>query len=561
MSNQDGDHKFIKQAREALNYQREWRQRNQILYSYYDGDQWTAEEKEELETRHQQASVLNITRPIVDMIMALEQQRRTDRKVVARERTDEDISDVLTHLLKQIEDENSSTYFEAQAFRQAIIGGAGWLQYSEKKDSSGRSQIIDHHVPWEEVFWDPFMRRPDAVDARYIIRRVWMDVAEAVERWPNKKKEIESEHHRLDILFGQLDDEGVEFEGQEFKAQLETAFFLSAEDRQRIGISDHWYRDPKDDNKVHQVMYFGNIFLKGSEDGENPSPYENDFYPLVPCFASRKIDGTPIGAIEIVRPIQDMLNKANSKFQWTISSLRVLYEVEAVHDESNLRDEIAKPNSLIPLNPGALAGQKISISDSFQESSHLMEWMQFLIQMAQRSTGVNDAVLGFGGVNARSSIQESGRIIQGAQMQTSLIENLFFTKKQAAKVKLMLIGQYYDDERIVRVLGPGGEEKILDINSRITSSETGEQMPLNEIKDILKYDVVLTEVKPFDTVRQQSLQMLSEVAKAFPSPVFLKIFLENMDIPNKEQYIKEFNQELSQGPAGAQGIASPGGQT
>jgi len=255
MSNQDGDHKFIRQAREALNYQREWRQRNQILYSYYDGDQWTAEEKEELETRHQQASVLNITRPIVDMIMALEQQRRTDRKVVAREKTDEDLSDVLTHLLKQIEDENSSTYFEAQAFRQAIIGGAGWLQVSEKKDASGRSQIIDHHVPWEEVLWDPFVRRPDATDARYIMRRVWMDVDEAIDRWPNKKKEIESEHHRLDILFGQLDDEGVEFEGQEFKAQLETAFFMAADDRRRIGISDHWYREAKDKNRVHHDPY------------------------------------------------------------------------------------------------------------------------------------------------------------------------------------------------------------------------------------------------------------------------------------------------------------------
>ena len=527
-----GLHQFERFAREAAQYQSKWRKRNELNFSFYDGDQWSNEDLEILEARKQQATVLNVIRPTIDIIMSLEAQQRTDLQIVPREKTDIETADILTEALKQVYDSNDYNYFQAQALREGLIGGIGWLEVGIEKDENDETQITVNKIPWEEVFWDPFMRRPDGSDARYIIRRIWMDLDIAKKKWPDKADELQSQFRDFDA---QLD---LDFKGQEEAAQsIVNAFYVHPQTR-RVGINETWYMD--NEEVVRYVVFHGSVFLEGSEEGKNESPFNFNIYPLIPYIASRNRDGEPIGVAQIVRSIQETINKINSKYLWTISSRRVIVEADAIEDPEEIRDEMAKPDSLIVVNPGVLTAGKIKVDTDFSESQLLMQMLQFQIQMSQRVSGVNDALQGIGGINARTASQESSRIIQGAAVQSSLIENLYFTKRQVAKVIMKLMGQFYTESRVIRITQPNGDFEFRKLNEPFQSEETGEKFILNNIEDILRFDVVLREVAPFNTIRQLTLSMFSEVFKAgiFPPEVASEIFVELSDIPNKERHLK-----------------------
>jgi hypothetical protein len=547
---------------DAQLYQEAWRERNNNNFSYPDGDQWTAAEEEALQARGQQATVLNICRPTLDMVCAMYSQRKSDFQVVGREMSDDELAGVLTELLKQVYDQNDYDYYEGQLFRTGVTGGMGWMQISVKEDELKQSQIHVDHIPWEEVYWDPYFRRPDGSDARYIIRQIWMDRDTVVKRWPTK----------ADALNSHFDAYREDFEGQEYYAQYNTGsgeFAYYDHRNRRVAINEVWYRD--DEGRMRHCIYTSNIFLKGgTEDSQNEMPYRNpdtdeelNAYPLVPYIASRNRKGEPQGVIHWIKPIQDTLNKVYSKWQWNICTRQVVAEEDAVDDPEQVRAEVAKPNGFILTRPGKLGG--FQILKNIEESAHLANMMQFLVGMGQRVSGVNDALLGMGGVNARSAEQEASRLLQGAQMQTAMLENLMFSKKRIAHVILRLMGLYYTDERTVRVTQPNGTYEHYLLNQEYEGAN-GENILYN-IENILRYDVVLRPVAAYNSVRQNTMTSIVEAAKsgALPAPIAAKLIIELVDIPDKQRIIQELEQfqkqqeQLAQQQMQAEMAAQAGG--
>ena len=100
MDNRILNHKFHRWLVNTENFERDWRKRNQRNFDFYDGDQWTADEKETLINRGQQPTVLNLIRPTIDMVLSLEVEKRSDLQVVGRNPDDVEIGDILTALLK-----------------------------------------------------------------------------------------------------------------------------------------------------------------------------------------------------------------------------------------------------------------------------------------------------------------------------------------------------------------------------------------------------------------------------------------------------------------------------
>jgi len=533
------DHKFQRMLSSSVLYQQEWRERNTDNYAYYDGDQWTKEEVTALELRGQQASVLNIIRPTVDQILALEVNKRADIQVVGREPDDGGTADVLSKLLKQVFDQNSFNYYQGKAFREGVIGGAGWIEVSVEEDDTGRNEVMVNHIPWEEIYCDPYSKKPDGTDARFIIRQVWMDRDQVIELYPDHKDEIIKE---MDLLTTAIT---ADYKGHEREAQLQAGIdTLYDQVRRRVAVNETWYKDAT--GTIRYVVWMSNVFLEGEDPGDesvedtmNESPYSANVYPLVPFYAFRNRKGEPQGVVEFIRPIQDALNKSQSKYIWTQSARQSIVEEGAVDSPEEWREEIAKPDGVLTVAPGRLNGVKIL--DHVNESTLLMQNMQFLLAMSQRVSGVNDATLGIGGTNARSAQQESTRLIQGSRMQTSIIENLFFTRRQVAKVVLRFIGQFYNDSRVVRITQPNGFNAFIELNGERTDEQTGETFKVNEIDDLLKFDVVLKEVEPFTTVKQLQLQQVVETAKAgvLPEEIAGQLIISLMDMPGKQELLQD----------------------
>jgi len=536
------EHRFHTMLLDAIRHEHDWRERAERNFRYYDGDQWTDAEIKTLQERGQQATVINICRPQVDSLHSIYLQRKTDLKVLGREISDDQDAQVATHLLKQVMDQSGFEFGESQWFRSGCIPGIGWLEIclepDEMDDSANPEEnIYVRHVHFEDIFFDPYARSMDGSDFKWVCRRVWMSTERLKELYPTKSEDVS----RVSTTLGDA------FNGAERFAQATTADTAAVKyydgENQRIAVYEMWYKDAS--RKVHRVVFAYDVFLEGGDDDSmNDDPLECNIIPFVPFIAARSRQGLPLGIIDFTYPLQDSLNKLYSKWQWNMMTRQMIIEDGAADDIDFVRRELAKPDGIIALEVGGLG--KIEIPDNINESQHLSNMMLMISQFSQRVSGINDALLGVGGVNARSAEQEASRQIQGAAMQSAILDNMFCSKKRLGRIVLKMIAKHYTMRKVARTVAPNGESQYYQINEAYVDS-AGREVK-REIKDIMRYDLVIEVAPQFDTVRQNQLQNIAEVAKTgvIPAPIASEIIVQLADLPDKQALLEKMQQYFSQ---------------
>ncbi len=552
MPEYDYQNRFKRMLESAERFEEEWRRGNQDHFRYYDGDQWTDQERESIAARGQPAVTMNIVGPFIDMVRAMEIQQRVNIQVVGREESDDSMATLLTALLKQVFDRVKLDYFVSKAFKDALVGGRGWLECGVRADSRGKDQIYVDYVPWQQVYVDPCSIRPDASDARFIVRVKWLDRDVVEKLFPGAAEMLDERW-----------EEDTSFKGQEYEAQR------TAPDRgigkyydfrsRRVKICQCWYTMPTRKSvevvdeetgrkaqkdvfwqKVHHVIFCDDIILEGSamDDSRNGNSVDVDIFPLVPMLCETDHKGHPVGMVKNMLTLQDEINKLNSKMIHKFGTRQVTVESSACRDPEEIQLQAQRPDGLIVLNDGGLG--KIRVDYNTSDMGYITNYMQMVFQMMQRETGINDSTLGLGGTNERSGVIQSARIAQGASLHTSKLDNLFYCRERIAYVVLRLIGAYYTDYRVLRVTQPNGVTEDFAFN-QVERGEDGKPVRiLHKIEDTLDYDVVMKRVQPFTSIRDRQLTILSEVLKTgvLPPEIACEMLLELSDIPNKEDILR-----------------------
>lgn len=581
MSERIPNHMFARFLMSARRFEESWRKENQQNFEYCDGEQWTDAEKEAIESRGQQPTVINTILPTVEMVCSVAHDRRADFQVVGREGSDDEKATLMTALLQHVFDTANFEYYHQTGFRNAVIGGRSWFECNVFTDERGKDLIKVSLVPWENVYLDPFSRLPDASDARFIIKTKWVDRDVAKALFPKAEELIDTSY---------TDDyHGQEWEAQMFSQDRGDSFYYDTKSH-RVRICECWYTMPEkkrikilnertgkeeekviNTNAVHFVIFSGDIILQGSatDHSANVCPLGIDMYPIVPLYCMRDRNGRPRGLVRSLIDIQDQINKLNSKFLWTLMTNRLIVEEGALKDPDDTRLEMQKPDGLVIINDGGL--NRLRVDDKYRDLSYMSNHLQFLLSTEQRISGVNDSMLGLGGTNERSGVMQSTRISQGAAMQTCILENMHFSKKRIALVILRLIGKFYTDYRVIRITKPNGTTDTLEFNKPVPvmsaggdgEFERGFEKPqmgiFNEIEDTLYYDVTLKEVPPFNSMRERQLAIFAEVLKSnvIPAHIAAKMLLTLADMPGKEDIIFELENFYQQQQA-AQAAAPPG---
>lgn len=548
------DHQFDRWMRSAQKFEEEWRKGNQQNFEYMDGEQWSERERYAIESRGQQATVINTVLPTVDMVCAVASQQQADIQVIGRESSDENMATLLTALLKHVLDNCHYDYQEKTAIRESYVGGRSWFEVGLISDERGKDLIKVDHIPWENVYLDPFSRKPDASDARFIIKNKWLDRDVVKSLFPEAEQMIDSVFE---------DD----YHGQEYEAQINSTgrseFYWDAKSN-RVRVCECYYKRPekvkikilnedtgKEQEKevikdvLHYVIFADEVILQGSATDHklNKPELDIDAYPLIPMYCRRDRKGRPAGIVRNLIDLQDQINKLLSKFTWTLMSNRLIVEDGASNDIERVREEYQRPDGVVQLNEGGL--NKIRVDDKYRDLSYMSNHLNFLLMTEQRISGVNDSMLGLGGTNERSGVMQSTRISQGASMQTVMLENMFYARECVARVILKLIGRYYTDYRIMQVTQPNGERVNYEFNrkERNIDPQTGEvqERILNKIENILYYDVILKRVAPFTNLKERQMQIFAEVLKTgtLPAEIAGKIMLELSDLPDKQDLIMQ----------------------
>ena len=99
------------------------RRQSQVYQDYYDGHQWTSDEKRILEARNQPALTFNHIKPAVNAIIGIVERGRTDPKAWGRTPNDQDAAEVATDGLRYVADVSRFNVKRRDALKDFLVWG------------------------------------------------------------------------------------------------------------------------------------------------------------------------------------------------------------------------------------------------------------------------------------------------------------------------------------------------------------------------------------------------------------------------------------------------------
>lgn len=558
-------------------------------HDYYDGLQWSDEDRLVLQQRGQAALVFNKTKPSIDWICGTEKKTRVDYRVVPRGPEDTAPAEAKTKLLKYLSDVNGVGFHRSKAFQDASISGVGWLEHcivTDPDDEPVRVRSED----WRCIWYDHLAVEPDLSDARYLFRAKWLDEDVACHMFPDRADKV---HDAATYLANHAWSDDDEFYWQQTSALLSDGRPASSHmssvgeyanvnnRRTRVKIVECWYREPAqcrcikgktlgpesgsiydeadiyhrfavDNNlatvvdalkmQVRCAIFAGNNLL-----WEGPSPYRHNRFPFVPvwCFR-RKRDGAPYGIVRQLRDVQDDLNKRRSKALFMLSTNRVYFERGAFLDVDAARDEANAVDGMVEYEKG----HKVDP----QEHTQLAEWQVRLMeqdaQYLQDAAGVTDENLGLE-TDAKSGKAIMARQQQGHVVTAGIFDNLRLAVQKSGELMLSLVEQYYDQPKTLRILGNDPKAiEFLQLNVR------GADGVMTNPITASAADFVVDEEDFNQSTRQAMssaiMELVGQLSNGMPQAAaqLLPIALELSDIPQREEVIAKINQALGLDPEG-----------
>ena len=429
---------WVNEADDATVYGRELSEKAR---RYYDSEQWTEDEIAKLKAQKQAATVINRIKPKMDGLMGMERVNKTTAKAFPRTPKHTTGAIAVTEAIRFVLQDNSYDGVRSNSWDNIVIEGTAGCEVTvTAKGDDFRINI--NHLMWDRLIYDPFSRRKDFSDARFLGQVVWMDYDEALNEYPNGADMLETM-----------------MEGSETYADKPRWMDGT---RKRVKIVELYYRKGGD---VWYACFTRGGYLKGpavspfvNEEGETEWPYE-----FASAFVTR--DGVRYGAVRQLTDIQDEINKRRSKALHLMSVRQVRWERGAVEDINKARQELAKPDGVIETTPG-MEFEILKTGD--------MAGAQFnLLTEAKQEI---DAVSFSAAAAGKEERNMSGVALRSREMasQTELAPMFDVLKGLDVRVYRKVwnrIKQYWKAEKWIRITDDENKLKFVGLNKPMTAGE------------------------------------------------------------------------------------------
>jgi hypothetical protein len=323
-----------RRAEEARSDPKGRRTKSKKAREYYDGPgQLTSQVRETLRLRAQPAIYTNRVRPAVNGILGVLEQGRSDPQAYPRNPDDQNAADVVTKVLRFIADKCDFNDIKLDVGENHFIEGCGACIVEMDGDD-----ICPTQIRWEEFYFDPYSRRHDFLDARYMGIAKWVDADMIRRKWAARIAEI----------------------GDPMNPSGETMFSETYEDRGDNGLG--WINTKRRrvllceeyaliDGEWKRIVYIAAGHLE-----YGPSPYLDERgQPSNPIEATScyiDLDNGRYGIVDDMMPIQDEINASRSRSLHLMNSRQVQYDVNSGGnpvDADLARAEAAKADGVLPL--------------------------------------------------------------------------------------------------------------------------------------------------------------------------------------------------------------------
>lgn len=535
-------------------------------------DQWPDTVKKQRESDQRPCLTINKVAPVIRQVVNDSRQNRpaiTVRPVDSQ--ADKDTADIITGLIRNIEQTSDADIAYDTAIDNAVSGGFGYfrvnLDYANDIDPAGDLTQLDASAfekdirlerivnplsvygdpdstsassdDWNVAFVTEDMTKEDFT-ARYPKANLdsFQGTDEQRPEWINEKSVRVAEYWTREKTEKAII--GVVYPDQ-------TTAILALEDfekRQKeiAGLGGKPAGPPRaiPSWKVTQRFITGTQVLETND-------WLGKYIPIIPVYGDEVYCEGRRYLRSIIRDAKDA-NRMFNYWRTTTTELVALapiapwiIEEDALVDEDKWDTANKISHSYLEYRKGAQKPERNPFSSipagALQEALNAADDIK-------STTGIYDASLG-----AKSN-ETSGRAIMARQREGDVssfhfIDNLTRSIRHAGRVVLDLIPKVYSTPRMVRVLGEDGEAESVPINGMMPE---GMEQPMpgmeqaqaaQKVYDLRvgRYDLAVTAGPSFTTRREETATQMIEMIRAYPdaAPVIGDLLAKNLDWPGADE--------------------------
>jgi hypothetical protein len=522
----------------------------------------------------------------VNMVVADMRQTRASGKVrPASDGADEGVADVFAGLCRSIEQCSRADQIYKEQFKFAVAGGFGaWRIMPTYMQDDGEGafdqvlRILNISNP-QTVVWDPQCADACAADANrcIIAERISDEIYEAlypegnmmslnVSRdsygwYTDKEVRIAEYFERVprEKWIAKMTDGTV----RDYDADLK-ATEAHLEDHgltfEKSGVTRIARNKKTGEKMIRKTVKWQVMWAKidGSTVLEGPYYYDWKRIPVVRCPGRYiNIEGRKKFQ-SLIRHSKDAQRSYNSRASDMIERSALLPKapylvteamIKGYENEWNQANVASRPYLPYNVDKNAEGGMPFR-TPPLDLPQGAMALAQMSIQDIQATIGYFDPALG----NADDMNRVSGKALVQHTKRSDLGSYEFIDGYNSAmqltwEMMVDMIPTVMDSERVERIIGHDGIEKMVDINKE-------HELTGDIINDLSKgsYDVEVTIGPSFQSARQEALDTLISFAEAMPTaaPVIQDLIAKNIDSPDAMEMAKRLRIPLIQ-----QGIIKP----
>lgn len=566
--------------------QPDWRTDANRCSAYYDGDQIPPQVAAVLEERGQPVECQNLIAPAIDSVLGTEAKTRSDLRVEANYENDdmEKLAEALNAEFYTVCQEMRIDRVRSDAYAGQIKAGLSWVEVRRNPDVTG-SRYIAEQINRNEVDWDWLSKKPDLRDARWVRRRRWIDLDEAVMLFPQRAETLKNAVGTWDTFddIERTDGDDVDlrsgWEERQTWSRNEAEYLSTSRDRIMLYVI--YYRvyeripmlalptgkmvEYDKNNVAHAVaVASGRVkvemrlvsFIRESwwagpyHLGDRPCTAPQGMFPLVPFWGFRKDQsGIPYGLVSRMISAQNSYNFRHLKVTWLLQASQVIMDSDATNmTAEQVRKEANRPDGVFILNADrknkTKAADALQINRDSSVSAQQMQVMEYDRQNIQDCAGIYSSYMGQDTSGVVSGIAVSNLVEQSSTTLAEINDNytmacnalgelvlnyLLEDLKQKTSYTIVVNRKDKRRRKVVTINTPGDDGKITNDISRLDAR------------------IVLASIDSTPAYRAQLADRLIGLIQKLPpqaQSAVIDLVLELVEIPNKDEFIDRVSRAL-----------------